>query len=419
MKYEIIEYKDFPEKLKVIKNPPRKVYVAGNKNLLYEPSFAVVGTRKITEYGISNCKHFTKELALRDIPIVSGMAIGTDTVAHKTALETRGKTIAVLGSGFNNIFPEENINLFNEIIENNGLILTEFEQDVKPNKENFPKRNRIITALSEGVLVIEAAYRSGASITANNAIKQGKKVFALPGKLDSYVGVGVNNMIKKGAILTTNITDILENYPQFENRKRKKETLNFIKKPKIKEEYLEIFNAIKNGYKTIEEISEKIDMDMRVLLKILSNMEIEGIITKNFMGEIEISKRGNIKIKKDDNLYKKKLGNFGEKIVAKYLESLDYEIIAKNFKTKFGEIDIVALDKNEFTFIEVKTRTSNKYGRPVEAVNKVKEKHIILASKYFIYKNRLENQFIRYDIIEVYALKNQKVIINHIKNAFL
>ena len=145
------------------------------------------------------------------------MAIGTDSVAHKTAIEYSGKTIAVLGSGFNNIFPKENLDLFNEIIENNGLVVTEYEENVEPLKENFPKRNRIVTALSEGILVIEAAYRSGTSITVNNAKKQGKKVFALPGKLDSFVGVGVNNMIKKAQeILKTSRLNNCEMYVTLE-----------------------------------------------------------------------------------------------------------------------------------------------------------------------------------------------------------
>ena len=160
----------------------------GNINLLNKKSFAIVGTRRITEYGKNNCSLFTRELVLRDIPIVSGMAVGTDTVAHKTTLENFGETIAVLGTGFNHIFPKENITLFEQIVEKGGLVITEYEANIGPNKSNFPKRNRIVTALSEGVLVIEAAYRSGTSITARHAKIQGKLVFAIPGKIDSAVG---------------------------------------------------------------------------------------------------------------------------------------------------------------------------------------------------------------------------------------
>jgi len=293
MSYKIIKLNknEFPEKLKNIKNAPRKLYLIGNKELLFEECFGIVGTRKITEYGIENCKNFTKELVLRNIPIVSGMAIGTDSIAHKTAIEYGGKTIAVLGSGFNNIFPKENIELFNEIIKTNGLVITEYEMDVEPFKENFPKRNRIVTALSEGILVIEAGYRSGTSITVNNAKCQGKLVFALPGKLDSSVGIGVNNMIKKGAILTTKVEDILNNYPQFKNRLRITKHKKTTKSENIKKEYREIYTILKDEGMYIDEILENTKKSIKDVLKILTTMELEGIIKHEITGKYEIKRK--------------------------------------------------------------------------------------------------------------------------------
>lgn len=275
-----IEKEKFPDKLKKIKNSPKRLYARGNISLLYEKSFAIVGTRRITEYGKNNCKFFAKELTLRDIPVVSGMAIGTDSMAHKTCLEYEGKTIAVMGSGFNNIFPKENLKLYENIINNNGLIITEFENEEKPLKENFPKRNRIVTAISEGVLVIEAGYRSGTSITVSNAKIQGKKVFALPGKLDSCVGIGVNKMIKNGAILTTNIEDVLEYYPEFKARKRRKmdKKINL----NIKSEYIPIYNCLLNGEKNLDELIIQLNINLMELLRLLTNMEIDGIIEKDF-----------------------------------------------------------------------------------------------------------------------------------------
>ncbi len=286
MNYKIIKLnkQEFPEKLNRIKEPPEQLYLIGNKELLFEDSFGIVGTRRISDYGIENCKFFTKELVLRNIPIVSGLAIGTDTVAHKTVLEYGGKTIAVLGSGFNNIFPKENIELFEKIVENDGLIITEYENDMKALKENFPRRNRIVTAISEGILVIEAAYRSGTSITVNNANEQGKLVFALPGKLDSCVGIGVNNMIKKGAILTTNVDDILDNYPQFKNRMRKTPSIKLSESVKIKDEYKEIYDELKKGEKSVEELIVKTKLGLVEILKKLTNMEIDGIISKDITG---------------------------------------------------------------------------------------------------------------------------------------
>ena len=179
-KINIVKQEDYPEKLKNIKNYPKKLYTIGNIELLYKDSFAIIGTRKITDYGKKNCEYSSREFSYRKIPIVSGMALGTDSVSHITAIEYNSYTIAVLGSGFNYIYPEENKALFDNIIENNGLVITEYEENIRPNKQNFPKRNRIISALSEGVLVIEAAYRSGTSITAKLALRQGKKVFAVP-----------------------------------------------------------------------------------------------------------------------------------------------------------------------------------------------------------------------------------------------
>lgn len=293
MNNEIIEIEraDFPDKLKNIKNAPKKLYAKGNINLLYEKNFVIVGTRRITEYGENNCKFFAKELALRDIPIVSGMALGTDSIAHKTCLENEGKTIAVMGSGFCNIFPKANLSLYQNIIDNDGLVITEFENQEKPVKENFPKRNRIVTAISEGILVIEAGYRSGTSITVKNAKMQGKKVFALPGKLDSCVGIGVNKMIKNGAILTTNIEDILEYYPDFNQRKRR--NINRKINLNIKPEYIQIYNSLLDKEKNLDELVMQFNMNLRELLKLLTNMEIDGIIEKD-LGIYRIVEKDNI-----------------------------------------------------------------------------------------------------------------------------
>lgn len=283
MKIIKLEQKDFPLKLKKIQNCPKQLYYIGNIELLYQDCFAVVGTRRITDYGIKNCKTFSKELALRDIPIVSGMAVGTDTVAHKTALDYNGSTIAVLGGGLKRIFPKENYELFNRIIENGGLVITEYENDVEPDKTKFPQRNRIVSAISEGILIIEAAYRSGTSITAQYARQQEKKIFAIPGRLDNSFGVGVNKLIKEGAILTTEIEDILINYPQFMNRMRKSET-----QKKIKKEYKKIYQILSESDSSIDDLIIQTNYGITELVKILSNMQIENIISQE-MGVYKIN----------------------------------------------------------------------------------------------------------------------------------
>ncbi len=278
-----LEAKDFPLKLKNIKNSPKQLYYIGNISLLYKDCFAIVGTRRITDYGIRNCKEFSKELALRDIPIVSGMAIGTDAVAHKTALDYGGSTIAVLGSGLEKVFPKENYNLFNRIIENGGLVISEYEKNVEANKTTFPQRNRIVSAISEGILVVEAAYRSGTSITARYAKEQEKLVFAIPGRLNNSFGIGVNNLIKEGAVLTTKIEDILINYPQFINKKRKSECQN-----KIKKEYKKVYQVLSKTECTIDNLITQTNYEIKELLKILSSMQIENIITQE-MGVYKIN----------------------------------------------------------------------------------------------------------------------------------
>lgn len=170
----------YPQKLKSMWNAPDKIYAMGNIKLLNEKCFSVVGSRGITNYGKKYCKKICKEFALRDIPIVSGMAVGADTIAHETTIQYGGKTIAVLPCGFDNIYPKENRNLFKQILDNNGLAITEYEHNVLASSDKFLERNRIVVGLGEGLFVVEALYRSGTSVTARIATENSKKVFALP-----------------------------------------------------------------------------------------------------------------------------------------------------------------------------------------------------------------------------------------------
>lgn len=271
----------YPEKLRKIKNPPLKLYAMGNVALLEKPSLAIVGTRHITEYGRKNCRDFAQEITQKDIPIVSGMAIGTDTVAHETALEFGGETIAVLAGGFEHIFPKENLKLFEQIIDRNGLVVTEYFPNSKVKSERFLERNRIVSGLSEGILVIEAAYRSGTSVTAKYAYSQGKVVMALPGRLDNSYGVGVNKLIQEGAKLVTNIEDVLQNFPQFMNKMGKTipAKQQNIFEWEVKEEYREILQILENKTLSAEEIRQNSKTkDLRQTLNLLVTMELEGLI---------------------------------------------------------------------------------------------------------------------------------------------
>ena len=182
MKILKFENEDYPEKLKNIDNPPKQLYVLGNEKILDDFGLAIIGCRQYSEYGKKVAKDISFKLAKQEIKIISGMAKGIDSFAHIGCMAAGGKTVAVLGSGFNNIYPKENIELFKEIIRTGGAVITEYSPDVKPIGANFPLRNRIISGLSDGVVVIEARKRSGTLITVDYALEQGKEIFAVPRK---------------------------------------------------------------------------------------------------------------------------------------------------------------------------------------------------------------------------------------------
>ena len=182
----------------------------GNLELLNNPIISIVGSRSCSENGKSLTRKFAYELSQCGITIASGLAKGIDTVAHLYSYKEKGKTIAVLPNGFNHIFPKENIGLYEKILDNGGLVMSEYPPDIKAKSKYFLERNRIVSGLSLGVLVVEAAYRSGTSVTAKLAKTQGRKVFALPHEIWDSHGVGTNRLIKTGTTLVTCVEDILD-----------------------------------------------------------------------------------------------------------------------------------------------------------------------------------------------------------------
>lgn len=210
-KISIINYNDskYPIKLKFIKNRPIVLYMKGNVENLNNESIGIVGSRNCTDYGRKAASYFAYELSKRKINIISGLAKGIDSIAHKSALKAKGKTIAVIGNGLDNIYPSENKKLACEILENDGLIISEYIIGTKPEKTNFPRRNRIISGISNAVIIIEASKISGSLITAEYAINQGKEVWVVPGSIYSNNSIGTNNLIKDGANVLTNISDII------------------------------------------------------------------------------------------------------------------------------------------------------------------------------------------------------------------
>lgn len=176
----------YPKLLKEIKDAPSKLYIEGDVKNLNTNCISVIGSRKCSEYGEKWCEEFVKELIKYNLTIVSGMAIGIDSIAHKAAIKYGGKTIAVLPSGLNNIYPKNNICLYKSIIKNGGTVITEYNLSEKANSKHFLERNRIVSGLSIATLVVEAASRSGTSVTAGLAKTQNRDVFCIPRKLRQF-----------------------------------------------------------------------------------------------------------------------------------------------------------------------------------------------------------------------------------------
>ena len=335
-----VEDEKYPQRLLRTKNFPTEIYAIGNIELLNAKyTIGIVGTRKCTEYGRRVANEFGKELSSKGICIISGLAMGIDGIAHNVAIEEQGKTIAVLGCGLNYIYPPENEWLFHKILEKGGCIISEYQTNTKPEKSHFPSRNRIISGLSDAVLVVEANYRSGSSITAKYAKKEGKVVYAIPNIIYATEGIGTNRLIREGAVLVTKPEQIIENIKFSENmgtsdvnlgnalmipNKRKKrlssdkskesqkfelQTLNNIKKKKegenqvneivnesvdkeddkqkvennkksigdiMPKEYLQVYRILSDQPLHINEIAKNLEKSINEVIPTITMLEIEG-----------------------------------------------------------------------------------------------------------------------------------------------
>ena len=201
---------NYPKLLKEIYNPPSKLFILGNEEILNEINVSIVGSRNCSNSGSKLAQRYAYMLTKQNINIISGLARGIDTNAHIGCLNANGKTIAVLGCGFDNIYPPENKELAKNIIRTGGVIITEYELGIKPLAKNFIKRNRIISGLSKAVIVVEAHKKSGTFITVDYALEQGKIIYAVPGNLNRTTSNGTNELIRQGAKLLVNIQDIIE-----------------------------------------------------------------------------------------------------------------------------------------------------------------------------------------------------------------
>ena len=323
-----IDYKDdrYPKRLLEIKDFPKELYIVGNIELLKAKyTVGIVGSRKCSEYGRKVAFEFAKEISKNEICVVSGMAIGIDGQAHNGAIEESGKTIAVLGGGFNHIYPKENEWIFHKILGNCGCVISEYTPNVEVDKKNFPKRNRIISGLSDSILVVESQYRSGSSITVKYAKEEGKTIYAIPSNIYNSAGIGSNMMIKEGAKLVidpyeiveeikkqnikNNLNDRCESIQKIYNNKdleeaykknnqskgrkrirnrnkinlekinKKDENINQIidskKEKNIEKEYLPIYELLSNKPIHINEIAKKLNMTIQEIAPTITIMEIK------------------------------------------------------------------------------------------------------------------------------------------------
>lgn len=274
---------EYPPLLKQIYDPPVLFWMKGNPEALSKPGVAVVGTRNISGYGRSMAKKLTGELADQGLCIFSGLAYGIDAIAHKTALEHNAPTVAVLGSGIDNLYPQKNAGLANEIVKSGGAVITEFPLGAKPDAGNFPVRNRIVSGLSLGVLVIESGIKGGSMITADLGLDQNREVFAVPHSLGNPSGTGCNYLIKRGAAkLVQTVDDILDELP-IEYASDDKKSVQESSKPNWKEKELDelsvkICEALEAKPYQVDDLSEEIGINTSQLLVALLQLEMEAIV---------------------------------------------------------------------------------------------------------------------------------------------
>ena len=283
-KINIVTFNDYnyPELLKYIYDPPIILYVKGNL-MENENCIGIVGSRKASSYGIEMSKKLARELSNYDITIISGMARGIDSIAHKASIEAKGRTIAVLGCGLDIVYPPENFRLEEEIIQN-GAVISEYPIGTKPLQWNFPERNRIISGISKGIIVVEAREKSGSLITAKYALEQGRDVFAVPGNANAYCSIGTNKLIKDGAKLVTSAEDVLEDISWFDDIKefKIKNYENIYKGLDVNE--IRIIESLRIENRNIEGIKKETGYNIDFLQAILLSLELKNIIKKDLSG---------------------------------------------------------------------------------------------------------------------------------------
>lgn len=266
----------YPPYLQEIPNPPYLLYMQGNLIEADQWAVAVVGTRRLTAYGRQMTKDLVAGLVRNNITVVSGLARGIDAIAHKTAVEMNGRTIGVLGSGLDSIYPAEHRDLAKSISNGKGAVISEYGLGVRPEAKNFPPRNRIISGLSLGVIVIEAGEKSGALITTDFALEQDREVFAVPGNVNSPVSKGPNRLIQQGAKLITSVDDVLE---ELNLRMVAEYTAVQMALPETSEE-IALYTYLSAQPIHVDELSRETGLPTHTVSSTLTMMELKGMVNQ-------------------------------------------------------------------------------------------------------------------------------------------
>lgn len=273
---------DYPAELRQLYDPPLVLYVRGKLPENADRSLAVVGSRRISAYGEKLARNICEEAVVNGFTIVSGMAVGTDTVAHQTVVDMAGKTIGVLGGGFLHMHPRENIQLAHNMVQGGGAIVSEFPLNFPVFRTNFPRRNRIVAALSRATLVIEAGMESGALITARLAAELGREVFALPGRVDNPQAQGCHKLIKDGAGLVENFDDIMEALCMgLRPGQYDASTRQVVGSEELEPDCAAIYDLLKNGDADLEELCEATGMDAGRVLATIMKLELKLLVERD------------------------------------------------------------------------------------------------------------------------------------------
>lgn len=272
----VISEQRYPSRLRNIPDPPPVLYFKGNPELLNGPALAIVGSRKPSDYGLRITARIAEELGAAGVLIVSGLAFGIDARAHEAALDAKGISAAVFGCAIDNVYPAAHRSLADKIA-GSGCLLSEFPRGVRPERFNFPVRNRIISGISDGVLVVEAGGKSGALITAELALDQGREVLAVPGSVDSALSAGPNRLIKQGASPVTEVEDVLELFGWHKSEKAAAQRVDL---SKLSADELRIYSQLSIQPTHLDDLGRRTDLSPSRTAELLLNLEIKGFILR-------------------------------------------------------------------------------------------------------------------------------------------